>query len=133
MFRSETLNRLFDQSCDFNCYWFITDSSGFEEHTRHSTGKRSIRAASRSGRPITRFRRSQYNQVSIVYTGLFNNRVPRRCHNRWNWFLRLQTTLTASGPSVCWCCVTNAQLLQVIVDCAGDTHERFRGTLTQLT
>ena len=50
-------------------------------------------------------------EVSIImlalFTCLFNNRVPRRC-------------------------VTNAQLLQVIVDCAGDTHERFRGTLTQL-
>ena len=65
-----------------------------------------------------------------IYTSLFNNRVPRRCHNVWNWFWRLQMALTASGPSVCWCCVTNVQLLQVIVDCPGDAHWRFRGALT---
>ena len=35
-----------------------------------------------------------------------------------------------SGPSVCWCCVTNVQLFQVIVDCPGDGHWRFRGALT---
>ena len=50
--------------------------------------------------------------IMHIYTSLFNNRVPRRCHNGWNWFWCSQTTLTASGPSVCWCCVTNVQLFQ---------------------
>ena len=70
-------------------------------------------------------------EVSIthVYTSLFN-RVPRRCHNGWNWFWRSQMALTASAPSACWCCVTNVQLFQVIVDCPGDGHWRFRGALT---
>ena len=61
-------------------------------------------------RPITLFRRSRYNQVGIVYTSLFNNRVPRRCHNGLNWFWGSQMTRTASGPSVCWCYVINVQL-----------------------
>ena len=61
-----------------------------------------------------------------IYTSLFNNRVPRRCHNGWNWFWCSQTTLTASGPPVCRCCITNVQLFQVI----GDAHWRFRGALT---
>ena len=68
--------------------------------------------------------------IMHIYASLFNNRVPRRCHNGWNWFWCSQTTLTASGPSVRWCCVTNVQLFQVIVDCPGDWHWRFRGALT---
>ena len=71
-------------------------------------------------RSITLFRRSQYKQVGIIYNSLFSNRVPRRCHNGWNWFRRWLMTLTASGPSVCSCCVINDQLFQVIVDCSGD-------------
>ena len=54
-------------------------------------------------------------KLAIVYTSLFNNRVPRRCHNVWNWFWCTQTTLTTSGPSVCWWCVTNVQLLLVTI------------------
>ena len=75
-------------------------------------------------------RQCKCNKVSIIYTSLFNNRVPRRCHNGWNWFWRTQTTLTTSGPSVCWCCVINVQLLHVIVDFPGDAHESFRGSPT---
>ena len=88
MSRSETLSQLLFNHVFFNCYLFITDRSSVEEHTRHRTGQdrsEQFRAVEDPLRDSVEVSVIKCNQV---YTNLFNNSVPRRCHNGWNWFWR---------------------------------------------